>query len=278
MHGTPRTSLSLAEGGNAVKVKRHYATPHIRDTRARRGTVRVFSRRSRTRLMQWLCSLPRDLVGRGLLFVTLTYPRAYPGDWHVWKAQLRAWFERLRRRLPAAGATWKLEPQKRGAPHFHLLVVGAPFMAKDWLSRSWYEVVNSGDQRHLRAGTQVQLAHSHRGVLAYAAKYTAKANELPADWQDGVGRYWGVFGRAHFGVSLVWFWLTEREFWTVERLFRRLVAAREPARPRAPPRYLPGGTWAVLADTHALRILAWLDTLTQPALGVTYASGGASHP
>lgn len=228
--------------------------------------------------MQWLCAVPTEHVGRGVLFITLTYPGNYAGDWHTWKAQLRAWFERLRRRLPAAGVTWKLEPQKRGAPHFHLLVVGVPFIAKEWLSSSWYQVVKSGDPKHKEAGTQVQLAHSHRGVLAYAAKYCAKAEELPPDWQGGVGRWWGVYNRGAFGVSWSWSWLSEGDYWMAVRTFRRLIRSRDRHKPRAPPRYTPGGTWAVLADTHAARVLKWLDSLTQTALGGNVRLGVGGSP
>jgi hypothetical protein len=228
--------------------------------------------------MQWLCAIPTAQVGRGILFLTLTYPDQWPGDWQRWKGNLRAWFERLRRRLPEAGATWKLEPQRRGAPHFHLLVVGVPYIAKDWLSRSWYEVVGSGDPRHLAAGTNVQLAHSHRGVLSYAAKYCAKAEQLPPDWQGGVGRWWGVYRRKVFDVAWTWRYLTEHEFWIAQRIFRRLVRSRTRDQPRAPPRYCPGGSWVVLADTHAWRLLEWLDRLPRPDLAGPYSLGAALSP
>lgn len=198
--------------------------------------------------------MPIRHVQRGLLFVTLTYPANWPGSWSTWKRHLDTWLKRTRRRLPAAAGAWKLEPQTRGAPHFHLLVVGASFMAKDWLSRSWYEVVGSGDPKHLAAGTNVQLAHSHRGVVAYAAKYTAKHQELPDSWQGGVGRWWGIFNRAGLGIEWQTLALWDTEFYSALRIIRHLISNRQAARSRAPPRACPGGTWAVITQVEAQRL------------------------
>lgn len=156
------------------------------------------------------------------------------------------------------GGVWKLEPQTRGAPHFHLLTVGAPFLAKEWLSRSWYEVVGSHDQRHLSAGTNVQLARSHRGVVAYAAKYVAKHQALPTDWQDGVGRWWGVFNRAALRIEWLEAPMTEPMYWSAVRIVRRLVASRTPAATRGPPRSFSGGCWAVLKEAEARRVWSHL--------------------
>lgn len=57
-------------------------------------------------------------------------------------------------------------------------------------------VVGSDDERHLRAGTQVQTVEPWRRVIGYAAKYLAKeTSDLPLAWQAGVGRCWGVHQR-----------------------------------------------------------------------------------
>jgi hypothetical protein len=200
--------------------------------------------------------MPIAHVGRGLLFVTLTYPRAWPGSWSTWKRDLDAMLKRFRRKFPAFGAVWKLEPQKRGAPHFHLLAVGVPFIAKAWLSEAWYDVVGSRDPRHLAAGTQVQLARSHRGVVSYAAKYTAKAQLLPPSWQAGVGRWWGVSGRANLGIVWGWLPLSDGQFWAACRIIRRLIRSRARAVPRSPPRPCHSGMWAVLPHWQAERVAA----------------------
>jgi hypothetical protein len=211
--------------------------------------------------MQTCCAIPIAHVGRGLLFVTLTYPKNYPGEWHKWKAQLHHVMVRLGQKFPMFGAVWKLEPQKRGAPHFHLLVVGVPFIAKEWLSRTWYDVVGSRDEKHLRAGTQVELARSHRGVVSYAAKYVAKRQALPADWQDGVGRWWGMVGRRNVGIVWKWAPLSQHQYYAAARIVRGLVRRRSRSGARGSRASPFSGTWAVLPDWQALRIaLCVLDT------------------
>src|SRR6185503_11803793 len=90
------------------------------------------------------------------LFVTLTYPKQFPSDPGSYRSHLASFFKRLKRAFPTFSAIWKLEFQKRGAPHYHVLIFGVPFLAKEWLSRCWYAIARSGDERHFRAGTQVQ--------------------------------------------------------------------------------------------------------------------------
>lgn len=58
-----------------------------------------------------------------------------------------------------------------------------------WLSWVWYEVVGSGDPRHLRAGTNCQQIKSSDGVMYYASKYISK---LDTDAVGNAGRFWGL--------------------------------------------------------------------------------------
>jgi hypothetical protein len=174
-------------------------------------------------MLRFLQSVDREVVGLPL-FVTLTYPGEWPGDPVRWKRDLETWLHRLRRAHPEAWAVWRLEPQKRGAPHYHLLVFGLATLPKEWLSETWFEVVGSGDERHLRAGTQVQRVESWRRVIGYAAKYLAKEIcELPATWQAGVGRWWGVHNRKCARREAMQIELQGQEFYRVRRVLRRLV-------------------------------------------------------
>ncbi len=76
---------------------------------------------------------------------------------------------------------------------------GAPVVNLDrfqhWVSRTWYDIVGSGDLRHFRAGTNVQPIQNFRQASAYAAKrYIAKA-DLPEEIRDAPGRFWGIMER-----------------------------------------------------------------------------------
>lgn len=160
---------------------------------AERGEITGFSRASRKRLIE----LMHQLEFKDALFVTLTYPKEFPQDGRIFKEHLRVWRERLQRSFGKLRVIWRLEFQKRGAPHFHLLLLDAPRVDKDWLSQSWYDVVGSGDPLHLLAGTNINLvtgAKERKLVMFYVGKYLGKADQ--ADAPKGVthvGRYWGCW-------------------------------------------------------------------------------------
>lgn len=133
----------------------------------------------------------RNMSDSGQYMVTLTYPREFPMDGAKVKAHLRAMREWFRRR--EVSAAWFLEFQDRGAPHLHL-VTDKPVDKKE-LSRKWFDVVGSGDEKHLRAGTQQAKLRKAHAIAAYVAKYASKAKqkEVPEGYKN-VGRFWGAWG------------------------------------------------------------------------------------
>lgn len=202
-----------------------------------RREVTGWSRKSRANMVRTLCELDYGpLVGDGsrpLAMVTLTYP----GDWETVapdgktsKAHLqafrrryeRAWGEPLR-------AVWKLEFQRRGAPHYHLLMrppqgqaatpgararadrlVGAGMDFRRWLSEVWADIVGHPDpeerRRHRLAGTGVDWreglrANDPRRVAVYFTKHGSFAAKeyqhvVPTAWRapgQGPGRFWGYW-------------------------------------------------------------------------------------
>jgi len=146
------------------------------------------------------------------LFLTLTYPDEFPNSPRIAKEHLRAFKERFRRKWGKVPAFWRMElmDRKSGdnvglvAPHFHLLIFLdlEPSEMYEWTSRSWYEVVGSGDDRHLLAGTRVDKISSWRGMMSYAAKYMAKPEAL-APGQESPGRFWGKWNADLLPVDVV---------------------------------------------------------------------------
>lgn len=165
-----------------------------------RGSITKFSWQSRRRLMYKIAEISNKTLP---VFVTLTYPDKFPSDPVQWKHHLNSLFKRLKRKYPNIAIIWKLEPQARGAPHYHLLVWGAAYIALwNTIPYEWYEVVNSGDKKHLlwhlgalgHGNTHcVSQVRSWRGVMAYASKYLGK--ECDAAGWDSPGRFWGVKSR-----------------------------------------------------------------------------------
>jgi len=180
---------------------------------ASRSAISGFSARSRRRLQVNLAKIRRDSLP---VFVTLTYPAEFPGP-KVAKHHLDVFGKALVR--CGYGFVWKLEPQKRGAPHFHLLLYGAIPLLKSfrlWVAETWYRIVGSGDTKHLKAGTQVARVRSQHGVRAYAAKYMGKTF-TGLGWESP-GRFWGVVGAANIPWSVAI--TVDLPVWMVHRLKR----------------------------------------------------------
>lgn len=163
-----------------------------------RGEIKGFSKASRKRMIQQCAKMGKSIP----VFLTLTYGGQWPDDPEVWKKHLASWGKRLVRKDPNLSAIWRLEPQKRGAPHYHLLIYQKdgkkPFVAKEWIAQSWHEVLGEfSNSAHLKAGTRIESLRSSRGAAFYVAKYCAKLPEdedFPAEWERA-GRLWGSFNK-----------------------------------------------------------------------------------
>jgi len=210
--------LAVWEGGTSIKVSK----PEIEGFNGGggvRGRISGFSRQSRRRLQKTVSKTQKDNLP---IFVTLTYPSEYPGDPKEWKKHLHNFLRRLAYAFEGVSGIWKLEPQKRGAPHYHLMVWGVGFVdLLMFVPEKWYQVVGSGDERHLRAGTRVEKVRSWKGVVSYCSKYLGKEVVSMPGWEF-VGRYWGVFQRDNVPwAALVTREVTYKQAVQIMRYFRR---------------------------------------------------------
>lgn len=211
---------------------RKYVTPEREEQwrEARPGRqIEGWSRKSRARMVRTLAQL--DLApmyaGGTSAMVTLTYP----GDWltvaptgRAVKAHLKAFGKRWGRAWgEPPRLVWKLEFQRRGAPHLHLLVVppagtavctcsscrcwcllpdcadvcGRRLLFREWLSHAWADVVAHPDplerRRHVLAGTGVDYARGGRcfdpkRAAVYFSKHGGAAGGK--EYQHGVPVEW----------------------------------------------------------------------------------------
>ncbi len=162
----------------------------------KRGDITEFSNKSRYRLLKKINQLNPDDFAR-FLFVTLTYPSKYPLDGEEHKLDLDAFLKRCKRKFGAVIAyLWKLEFQKRGAPHYHIFFYIPEgyniYYIRRWFSKNWYEVVQRFWEtklpEHHKAGTQVKQLSGLRQAGHYLSKYVAKKEgETP----ENQGRFWG---------------------------------------------------------------------------------------
>ena len=207
-HISPQIEYTV--GASLLKVSRGGVSTQVGG--GKRQNIKQFSKQSRQRLMRTIARIRRDADLP--MFVTLTYPNDYPHPAKS-KVHLDMFFKRFHRRYPKAGGIWKLEPQERGAPHYHLLIWGVEYLELlTWVPQAWFEIAGNGDQLHLRwhkgqLGNGnlpcVAKVKSFKGVWAYAAKYLGKTFEAAGWGKMWTGRFWGVIGRENipFGEAIV---------------------------------------------------------------------------
>lgn len=172
-----------------------------------RGMVTRFTRASRKRMLELLAKMREPERGT---FITLTYPSIYPDTSQRWKRNIDAFLKRLKRIAPKAYGVWRIEPQSRGAPHYHLIVFNSPtniIRLRQWVKLAWFQIVGSGDERHLKAGTRTDIICSVRHAMNYASKYAAKVEStrrfITSDGEviETVGKHWGQFGLEFADIS-----------------------------------------------------------------------------
>jgi len=196
-----RPQIEYTEKGSLLKVCRGGEKKPVYGG-GKRGKITKFSKASRRRLLYTIARIKRD--AKLPMFVTLTYPDKFPSPGQS-KRHLKIFLQRLKREFPKAGLIWKLEPQKRGAPHYHMIIWRVPvFDLMLWVPINWYEIAGDGDIKHLQFhrgelgnGNKICVSKvkSWRGVWSYASKYLGKTFDV-AGWGDKwTGRFWGTVAR-----------------------------------------------------------------------------------
>ena len=180
-----------------------------------RGKVVSFSARSRIRLMSKVAEVQREVPCH---FVSLTFPD-YSTTPEQAKEFLWAWWRRFERKFPKVGMIWKIEPQERGTPHFHLLIFGAKYIPHLWAKATWADVLQSaGYAGAFHRGVDLKFVPgSWRVIAAYITKYFSKPVTM-----EGMGRVWGCRGRTHIPwATMAMICLTERDLTWIWRLIAR---------------------------------------------------------
>lgn len=170
---------------SSLKAPRFVSETEKEARKAKRSKIVKFSWRSAKRLRH----VVRNSEDTWKVFITLTYPEDFPCNGKETKAHLNAFLQFLRRK--GIKYVWVLEFQQRGAPHYHIIASGV--LPKDELSERWYKIVGSGDEKHLRAGTQIGRIHSKGHLHGYLSGYIKKLDQkIPPVGFENVGRFWGA--------------------------------------------------------------------------------------
>ena len=239
-----RHRLDVTAEIDRIKAGRDMPDPPARE-------ITEWSRKSRAAMCRTFAELdytPLVECGRVPAMVTLTYP----GDWECVapdgasvKRHMVLWRKRFQREWgESVRYIWKLEFQRRGAPHIHLWMAPPHALGRsgrkfrDWLSQEWADIVAHPDPqqraRHLLAGTAVDFLNGLRAcdpkrLAIYFTKHSSPnklgdkeyQHTVPEAWREpghGPGRFWGVYGlqRATAVVEIV-----QDVYLTARRIIRR---------------------------------------------------------
>jgi len=184
----------------------------------KRSVIKSFSRQSRKR---FTLAIDRYVTFRPTCFLCLTFEKNLH-DVLAAKKALKEFCRRLDRYAMFKPLyAWKMEFQKRGAVHFHLLTnlepaadfkagkmnnkkgVSADFILicqKIWSRIQkgyWTKKDNSFDYKRVT---------SEKGVIWYVSQYVNKKNyqtEIDANKYEHIGRFWGFINRAAYKKTIV---------------------------------------------------------------------------
>lgn len=165
--------------------------------------IHGFSRASRKRMIDGLASW-KNLTSN-CYFITLTYHEEWGEHFSAWKRDIDVIIKRMKREFPTIGGVWKLEFQRRGAPHFHLIVCAEEFKTREllmnWFTQAWGEIAHENSVYKGEYATRVDYINGHRHAMHYAAKYMSKETPQAVDEETGeilgdiaTGRCWAFFG------------------------------------------------------------------------------------
>ena len=156
-----------------------------------RGKITGFSDGSRRRMLEMM----NKLTFESMTFVTLTYPAVFPADGRQVKEHLRRFRARLEKRFGKLTVVWRMEYQERGAPHFHLILLDAPFICRWWLSKAWVDSNDTKSMLNFRYGTNIKgiaLKGDTQKIINYVCKYAGKVEEHERnEGNEWCGRFWG---------------------------------------------------------------------------------------
>jgi len=163
----------------------------------KRGDVNLeMSKKSRRRLFILLNRLETDKARMSFLTLTFHYnhtPEEYKAAFKRFRSKMLYWF-------PEMSALWRVELQKRGTAHYHMLCFNLPFIPWYWIVEVWTDCT-----REDMSGINIQLIENFRHASAYVSKYIGKMDEDSGQavpllgtepYQQKplwAGRHWGIW-------------------------------------------------------------------------------------
>lgn len=170
--------------------------PKIERYERKESDIQSFSYKSRLNLIKTLAKV-RFSKYQTVRFVTLTYH----GDWNTNQQLVANEFSRFRRDLltfyPNCHWIWRVELQKRGAPHLHLIFVSQENnrhfeldKMKQNITAIWFRHKRCNCEHCEQYAVDVKRVTSNKAVASYVCKYTAKT--VITNKTVWTKRHWGT--------------------------------------------------------------------------------------
>jgi hypothetical protein len=128
--------------------------------------------------------------------VTLTWHYGHQNIEGSYYKILNCFLQRFRDNFSEFDYIWRLEFQKRGAPHYHIIFFARHKLSKRQfsifkksISKYWHEIADPNSYRHEEFGCLVALAGNYKQAFFYLTKYCCK--ESLSSEENYSGRRWG---------------------------------------------------------------------------------------
>jgi len=191
----PFSQLDVYEGIIRVKelfAEERHSTPPERTP----GDIKDFSQGARSRAFKWLLTLNTSDLSEAI-FITLTYHNEDTFEVGKCKEHLQKFFRQLKNHFPEIVYIWRLELQKRGQPHFHIILWSKHTHVKLYseavrlqLTKDWLECKSCKCKFCELYSVNVKSVTNRRHAIAYLSKYCAKVTD--SMHESNLGKFWGT--------------------------------------------------------------------------------------
>jgi len=197
--------------------------------RGKRNRIERFTRTSRRALWKLLTRFRYSLMKSGS-FVTLTYHNNYPEEPSEYKTHLHRFLDDVKRVYPEILYIWKLEFQKRGAPHFHIMFFFPKHSENEFdsyfnliINKIWSKYRGCQCIHCAAHSVLIEPILSYKKTCRYVSKYIAKEDAPPP--LDYPGRYYGR--SSNFPLQpLSTIRITTQEYFRVKTVVKRILKSR----------------------------------------------------
>lgn len=178
-----KTKIQIFSNSFALYNPNRCVTGNFTPERAK-NDIGKFSKHSRLRMMKVLSKLNLNSYA-GVFHVTLTYRNEFPKSLTEVKYQFKKFTQLLKYRNLEFSFVSRIEFQKRGAPHLHVIFLFKQFpkfrnieSARIYFTEYWLRSIESDSLAQLLHAVKVTSTKEPKQFFYYVSKYSAKEDEV----------------------------------------------------------------------------------------------------